>query len=271
VDAPPERCEPPATPPTTCNLHEGLCARRYDEVAYATNHNAMSNQAERWLAPNQRFPIPRQLDDGIRGLMLDTHYFMDQPVLCHNICTAGWEPLAEGLAKITEFLRCNPAEVVSIIFETNISAEDTRQAFVDSGLMDYVHTQTLGEAWPALREMIDADTRLVVFTDSDGGAYDWYLDVWDFAFETHFSAESADDFSCDDNRGSPGADLFIFNHFLTKPVAAASLAEMVNHNPLLIDRARECQTFHGQLPNFITVDFHDVGDVLEATDLLNGQ
>jgi hypothetical protein len=99
-----------------------------------------------------------------------------------------------------------------------------------------------------------------------------YHDVWEFAFETHFSANGPEDFTCEDNRGDPPNDLFIFNHFLTNPVASDGLAEMVNHNPLLIDRAQECAspTELDHLPNFVTVDFYDIGDVFEAVDSLNG-
>ena len=269
ADASP-RCEPPDALPSTCNLHAELCERRFDEVAYATSHNAMSNAEERWLAPNQNVTIPRQLEDGIRALMLDTHYFREAPVLCHGICTAGNRPLAEGLSEITEFLRCHPAEVLSIIFETYISAEDTRQAFIDSGLIDYVHVQTAGTPWPTLRELIDRGERLVVFTDTDGGTYDWYLDVWAHAFETPFSAEMPADLSCRLGRGDGDGALFIFNHFLTAPVALPSLAEMINHNPSFLERARTCEMERSHLPNFVTVDFHDIGDVLEVTDALNG-
>ncbi|NOY92545.1 MAG: hypothetical protein GXP55_15235, partial [Deltaproteobacteria bacterium] len=232
VDAsPPPRCEPPAVPPATCNLHAELCSRRYDEVAYATSHNAMSNLEERWLAPNQSFRVTRQLEDGVRALMLDTHYFRDEPVLCHGICTAGRKPLAEGLFEIAEFLRCHPAEVVSIIFETYISPEDTRAAFVESGLDAYLHVQAPDAPWPTLGEMIASGERLVVFTDRDGDAWPGYHDIWAWAFETPFAAETPADLRCELGRGAMGSDLFILNHFLTAPLAAPSLAEMVNYDP----------------------------------------
>ena len=264
------RCEPPAELSTTCNLHQELCARRYDEVAYATSHNAMSNMEERWLAPNQSFTITHQLEHGVRALMLDTHYFHDEPVLCHNICTAGERPLAEGLFEITEFLRCHPAEVVTIIFETYISPEDTQAAFVASGLDAYVHVQTPGTPWPTLAELIASDQRLVVFTDTDGDAWPGYHDVWAWAFDTPYHAEAPDQLHCELGRGTMGNDLFILNHFLTAPLAAPSLAEMVNHDPFLTERALACRDWAGQIPNFLTIDFEDIGDVMHATDVLNG-
>ena len=60
---------------TACNGHAELCERRLDEVVVAGTHNSMS-AADRpgWFFANQSLPIPRQLDDGIRLLMVDPHY-----------------------------------------------------------------------------------------------------------------------------------------------------------------------------------------------------
>ena len=58
-----------------CNGLEALCERRLDEVLFAGTHNSMS-AADRpgWFFANQTQPIPRQLRDGIRLLMIDPHY-----------------------------------------------------------------------------------------------------------------------------------------------------------------------------------------------------
>jgi len=76
-------------------------------------------------------------------------------------------------------------------------------------------------------------------------------------------------FTCTDLRGSPGDDLFILNHFLTRNVGAPQLAELVNHGPLLGTRARDCWEFQGRIPNFLTVDFYEIGSVVRAANLLN--
>ena len=264
-----ETTEPPPIP-TTCNGSEALCARTYDAVAYATTHNAMSNADEEWVNPNQTHGITRQLDDGVRALMLDTHYDQDEPMLCHGICRLGQKPLVDGLAEIEAFLRTNRGEVVTIIFESYISAEDTAAAFDASGLSVYVRAQSSQSPWPTLRELIDADERLIVFTDADSGGLPWHLHVWDFAWETHFSNRTADEFSCDPNRGNPSNRLFILNHFLTRTTPSPDFAEEVNANPLFLDRALECMAESGALPNFPTVDFYTIGDTFAVVDALNG-
>ena len=262
-------------PPLTCNGAEALCGRRFDEVAYVTAHNAMSNREEGWGAPNQEESIPAQLASGVRGLMLDTHEwpeapYPEEPYLCHGFCLLGNELLVDGLAKIERFLRRNRGEVVTIIFENYVTAEAIAAAFEESDLLRYAYAHDRDTPWPTLREMIDRDERLVVFTDRHGGAYPWFMDVWQHAFETHWSAATLDDLSCHRNRGRAGNALFILNHFLTNPVALPTLAAQANDVEILLPRALECMEHHEQIPNFVTVDFTSIGDVFAVVDALNG-
>jgi hypothetical protein len=258
-------------PETGCNGADALCDRRFDEVAYATTHNAMSNAEDGFQGPNQHFSIARQLADGVRALMLDTYLYEGDVYLCHADCSfLGRRPLLDGLAEIKDFLDRHPREVVSIIFESYAPAADTAAVFEAAGLTDYVHTQIRGEAWPTLGEMIESGRQLVVFTDNDAGDPPWYHYVWDFAFETPFSFERPEDFSCRKNRGSLENPLFILNHFLTRTFGRPELARMVNFDPLFIERAEQCMSEHGRLPNFVTVDFYDIGDVFGVVDALNG-
>ena len=265
----------PARAIARCNGSRLLCDRAYDAVSYPTTHNAMSNAEEGWIGPNQDYSITHQLEDGVRALMLDTWYFDGQVVLCHGgdvfpCDLTGMKPLVDGLAEIKTFLDRHPNEVVSIIFESYVSEADVLSAFMASGLLSSVHVQSAADPWPSLRDLILADTRLVVFTDDSAASLPWHLYVWDFAWETHFSFATPQDFTCTRNRGSAANSLFILNHFLTKVVGSPLLADMVNHNPLFIDRAEQCQSESGRLPNFVTVDFYDIGDLFAVVDSLNG-
>lgn len=253
-----------------CNGAPELCDRRFDEVAYATTHNAMSNVEDGFTGPNQNLSVVHQLEAGVRGLMLDTHYDGGVAYLCHAYCVLGKRPLVTTLGELRAFLASHPYEIVSIIFESYISANDTRLAFEAAGLMPYVHTQGVSDPWPTLREMIASDRRLVVFTDNAGGTYGWYHDVWDYAFETHYSFATPADLSCTPNRGNPANRLFILNHFLTNVFGSPTLADQINHDPLFIDRANQCAAQDAALPNFVTVDFFDIGDVFAVVDALNG-
>ncbi len=64
----------PAPPSGPCNGHRVLCARTLAEVALPATHNSMSVPLEGWFSALQERPISGQLRDGIRGLLLDTHY-----------------------------------------------------------------------------------------------------------------------------------------------------------------------------------------------------
>lgn len=256
--------------PPECNGAIELCERRFDEVAYATTHNAMSSAEDGWQAPNQNKNMEHQLADGVRGLMLDVHEWGDGIELCHGFCPLGSMPVVDGLKIIERFLRTHRGEVVTIIFESYTTAEAIADAFAKAGLDRYVYAHTAGAPWPTLRELIDRDERLIVFTDREGGAYDWYMDVWQHAFETPFSARTTADFTCDPGRGNPANPLFIFNHFLTDTLPVPDEAPTVNANPFLIERARTCGEARGRLANFVTVDFYDQGDVLDAVRALNG-
>jgi hypothetical protein len=58
-----------------CNGHAALCDRRVDQVAFLGTHNAMAAADEPgWFFAAQEVGIPGQLDDGVRALMIDTHY-----------------------------------------------------------------------------------------------------------------------------------------------------------------------------------------------------
>jgi len=253
----------------SCNGSEALCDRRYDQVVYPTAHNAMSNSDEGWYVPNQRHPIGRGLRDGIRALMLDTHYYRGEAYLCHDDCRIGRRPLVDGLCSVRAFLDSNPDEVVTLLIESHVSAEDTAEAVSRSGLAEYLHTQPRGAPWPKLREMIASGRRLVVFTESGGGSPEWYQNLYEHSWETAYAFSSPAEMSCAGNRGDASHPLFVLNHFLNAPVAGRELAEQVNHDPVLLDRARRCMRESGHLPNFLAVDFYDVGDVFSVAAVLN--
>jgi len=57
-----------------CNGHDELCDRPLDHVALPATHNAMSVPLPGWYSAEQEAPIADQLHDGVRGLLIDTHY-----------------------------------------------------------------------------------------------------------------------------------------------------------------------------------------------------
>jgi len=112
-----------------CNGDPLLCDRRYDQISYPTTHNAMSASAEGWTHSDQRHGIARQLQDGIRGLMLDVHSYQGEPHLCHgSACASGRRRLVDGLRDIATFMTEHPREVVTLIFEPYVSPAEIHAA-----------------------------------------------------------------------------------------------------------------------------------------------
>lgn len=260
------------TPANGCNGSVALCDRRYDQVAYATTHNAMSSADNGWWLANQRRSIARQLADGVRGLMLDTHYADDNDhtvLLCHNLCWLGSERLDKELNVIARFLDEHPHEVVTLIFESKVSPADTGAAFAASGVLRHVYEHPVGQPWPTLGEMIASGQRLVVFTDHGGGAFPWYLAQWQHCLENPWAAWTQRAFGCAVNRGQPGNALSVLNHFVSDPTPDRRVAAMVNRSRELLQHARRCEREWKHVVNFVTVDHYDEGDLFEVVDRLN--
>ena len=77
--------------------------------------------------------------------------------------------------------------------------------------------------------------------------------------------------SCKPNRGTPGAPMFLMNHWIsTDPVPLPSDAKKVNAYGPLLARARECRRLRDRLPNLLAVNFYLQGDVFRVADTLNG-
>ena len=257
-----------------CNGSLDLCPKQYNEVAYLTTHNAFNSDQDGLLFPNQTYNIASQLNDGVRGLMIDVYNdLFGTPVVYHSIIALGYIPLSNIFNDIKIFLDNNPNEVITIILECYVTANDIEDEINQAGLSNYLYTHNA--TWPTLQNMIDNDNRLVIFSDVDdaSSSQHWYHYVWEYAVETHYSVGNINDFTCDFNRGDPLNDLFIFNHFVTDATLGYGLyneSNDVNANPFFINRALNCQAQTNIFPNFVTVDYYELGDGIAVVDQLNG-
>ena len=308
-----------------CNGSEELCDKPLDEVALPATHNSMSATQDGWYASQQEVGIAGQLKDGIRGLLIDTHYadrlaggrvrtYFPSPAelsraikqdgvstrayeaalrlrdragfkgsgvrgiyLCHTFCELGATPLPSALNDVHDFLVTHPGQVFVVVNQDYVAPADFVKAVGDAGLGPYMLTPPADGDWPSLREMIDTDRRLVVLAENESGAAPWYqLAYKRLLQETPFSfsrpAQLADTASsCEDNRGSPDAPLFLVNNWVTTdPLPRPSNASTVNAYDTLLARARECRRMRHRLPNLIAVDFYKRGDLFRVVRTLNG-
>ncbi|MEM7286803.1 MAG: hypothetical protein AAF480_10670 [Actinomycetota bacterium] len=288
-----------------CNGHVELCPRRLDQVAMAATHNSMSAAESNFLLANHTRGIRAQLDAGYRGLLIDTWYGqggdgglvltrdpsddeMDPEAveaaervrsritgevaeeavyLCHGFCEIGALDAVEELRAIHSWLVENPREVLVIFVQDATAPEDTAAVFEEAGLADLAVTVEVGTTLPTLDEMITAGRRVFVMVEEDGGDIPWLHDGFTFTQETPFSFRSADDFTCDANRGLDDSPLFQVNHFITPALGRNGV---VNDLDVLLPRLQQCREERGLLPNLVSIDFWEQGDTLEAVDVLNG-
>jgi hypothetical protein len=67
-------------PAASCNGLAALCDRRLDQVVFAATHNSYAaSEQPGWRFAPQRYGISRQLDDGIRALLIDVHFGVQDP------------------------------------------------------------------------------------------------------------------------------------------------------------------------------------------------
>jgi hypothetical protein len=267
-----------------CNGWPELCGRRYDSVSFPVSHAAMANDDTLWAFPAQRRSLRRQLDDGMRALMLEVHEGEDGPRLCFGDCSEGFGLVPVALGQIGAFLDANPNEIVTLFIDNRVGAPALAEALDSAGLLGSAHVPP-GGPWPTLRELIDSGRRLVVFVeDADGGPPELQsASTW--VSSTRADYRAADEFDC--TLEPAGTALSLVHHVLVGPTSGAeggqsgqggqgsdlhpseALAETVNRNPVLIDRLRTCERLNGRAPNFVAVDFYDTSDVMLATQLLN--
>lgn len=274
-----------------CNGDASLCSKSYAAVAYATTHNAFAYRAS--TASNQHYDIPQQLTDGIRALMFKANNppagnNTDGIELCHTSCSLldGGSALST-LTAIKTWLDANPNEVVTIIWEN----PDLRplSAFVSSyasaGLTNYLYTQTpdKSQTWPTLQEMITSGKRLVSFCNqaTDPSA-PWLMNTYDYMFQTAYENYNASSFTCTVDRPPTGdhGNMYVLNNFIYgKPIPFGTLvievpqpaqAANINSVSVLGTHATNCQNTFGTIPNFVTVDFYEQGDVFQVLASLNG-
>jgi hypothetical protein len=287
-----------------CNGMSELCGRRYDQVAYLATHNSMSSTASRFVSPLQDPDIVTQLDAGVRGLLVDS-YTWEAPDevaarlaasdldpesrrivagvvddvaparpglwLCHSVCRGGAVPMVDTLRAIGQWMDRNPREVVTMIVQDAITAEQTEWAFREAGLERLLYTPSAdpGEPWPTLGTMIDKGRRLVVFAERADGPAPWYRNFYRYGQETPYAFAGPNEMTCSPNRGGVDKRLFLLNNFVTSGGGSRIDAGEVNSRRFLLDRARRCEAERGAQVNFVAVDFATIGDARGAVDVLN--
>lgn len=265
----------------SCNGSPLLCDRPLDQVAFAASHNAMSAADEGWGFANQPHGMIRQLDDGIRALLIDLHpYDLDdgkmplgETALCHGFCALGSLRWSEAAGQIAGWMAKNPREVLVFIVEDHVPVAAIASGLEQAGLIKRVYAHPPGAAWPSLGQLIDQGKTLVIMTESSPqpGAPPWQHGYHDILFDNPYAAEKVQDFSCEVLRGKPGHALALVNHFLTKGLEKHdALAQLANTEEVLWGQVDNCRKQWKCQINFVAVDWYTTGPLFSVVRRLNG-
>jgi hypothetical protein len=196
--------------------------------------------------------------------------------LCHLYCELGATPAKAAFGKIHDWLRVNPNEVIILVLEDHVEAEDAVDVLEDSGLADRAYTWSPGSSAPTLRQMIETKKNVLVLAENRGGAVrPWYHNAYDrllqdTLYKFRSVEELADPDSCSLGRGKRSAPLLLVNHWLdTGGLPAKSLADDVNSTDVLTERAETCRQRLGQAPSIIAIDFYNEGNILGVIERIN--
>ncbi|KAI0344768.1 PLC-like phosphodiesterase [Trametopsis cervina] len=278
---------------TVCNGHPELCNRSYGNVTFLGAHDSFAFSEDPFaLARDQEIDIPSQLNLGVRLLQAQAH--MNDGVLhfCHTSCLLfDGGSVQDYLTTVHTFLQANPNEVVTFIFTNpeGASLPDVwAPAFVNSGIADLAFvppTVPLKQSdWPTLGELIDTGKRVIVFLDAGADtdrSVPYILPEFEMVWETPFSVTDAT-FPCSVDRiAGPLATvdhMYMINHSLNKDVFGTGIivsdpldAPTTNSVNSITANAAGCEQFAaGRSPNFVLLDYLNLGQGLQAVNQLNG-
>uniref|UniRef100_A0A8H7XQT5 Uncharacterized protein n=1 Tax=Psilocybe cubensis TaxID=181762 RepID=A0A8H7XQT5_PSICU len=203
--------------------------------------------------------------------------------------------VASYLHKVKRFLDRHPNEVLTLVFTNpeNLSVSEVwKPVFDKSGITDmaYVPPQPVmsRDDWPTLGEMIESGKRVVIFLDQGAEsrtepAVEFILPQFQMVWEDKFDPTDAR-FPCKVDRTAgplaPAQQLSLINHNLNAnifPIGRGILIPDRLHSPMtnginsILEHSTHCAPYvEDRNPNFVLLDYVNVGQGLEAVNRLNG-
>jgi len=276
-----------------CNGHAGLCDRKYGNTTFVGAHDSFAFSSNPLaLARTQEVDIRTQLRQGVRLLQAQAHMHGKDLNFCHNTCALyNGGKVKDYFWKVKHFLDRHPNEIITIIIANpeKVSGKVWKPIFESTGLADmaYIPHQTpmMREDWPTLRELLESGRRLIVFMDkgAEDGSVPYLLPQFTMMWEDVYDPTDRN-FPCKVDRTSgplaPSQQLNLMNHNLNvdlMPIGpglrlpARLESPRTNGVYSIKAHANHCAPLAGdKYPNFVLVDFVNVGQTQRAVALMNG-
>ncbi|KAI0331207.1 PLC-like phosphodiesterase [Cubamyces sp. BRFM 1775] len=283
----------PSKRASVCNGHAELCNRSYGNVTFLGAHDSFAFSDDPLaLARDQEVDIPSQLGLGVRLLQAQAHVNDGVLHFCHTSCLLfDGGTVEDYLNKVHDFLTANPNEVLTLLFTNpeGASLPDLWDPpFQASGIADLAYVPpsipVKQSDWPTLGELIDSGKRVIVFLDAGADtdrSVPYILPEFQMVWETPFSVTDPT-FPCSVDRISgPLATtdhMYMINHSLNKNLLDSGIivsdpkdAPTTNSVSSITANAAGCEQFSaGRAPNFVLLDFVNLGQGLDAVNQLNG-
>jgi hypothetical protein len=194
--------------------------------------------------------------------------------LCHQFCELGAVLFSDVVDVLRSFLEEHSGEVVMMVIQDELHAEELVPLLERGGLTPYLATIDPRLPLPTLGSMVESGRRLVIGLENGdlGPAVpnvyeDGLVQEVPYKYSSLSELERRD--SCRPKRGRDDAPLFLLNHWVSPPSADA--AAQANTEEVLLPRAERCSEARGQPVNLVAVDFYERGDLFSAVDELNAQ
>jgi len=276
-----------------CNGHSELCERPYGNTTFIGAHDSFAVSSNPFaLSRTQEVNVATQLRLGVRLLQVQAHMFWKDLNLCHNTCGLfNGGKVEDYFMEVKHFLDRHPNEVITLIIANpeEVSTTLWQPIFEKTGLADmaYVPPQLpmARNDWPTLKEMLDDGRRIVVFMDkgTDGSSVPYLLPQFTMMWEDEYDPTDGS-FPCKVDRTSgpllPSQQLNLINHNLNvdlmpigRGIRIPDRLDTPRTNSIysITAHATHCAPLaNDQYPNFVLVDFVNVGQAVEAVARLNG-
>ncbi|MER7764829.1 RICIN domain-containing protein [Streptomyces sp. NPDC097619] len=272
---------------------------RLDQWSWLTTHNSYAHSGA--VPPrNQSREIPQQLDEGVRGLMLDTYDMTVSPegdldvMLCHSTHKC-YGTFANRLGQIVDFLKRNPNEVVTIFLE-NYAGRASLTGVI-SGVLEGKNAKDLlfspsqydidDRNWPRVKDMVSDNRRLVILQDkwgedvpvksTDGSKeYGRLMHTWSRTVETLYDYDGRPNGCASRTENPVGQNpmpktaltpLFTMNQFDSSVLDPENKAPGDNGAALKKRIDKDCRPAAGRNPNYVAVNFYEKSDTSGVTPL----